>query len=534
MSTSFSRRSVLRGLALAAVSSPLLSACSTGPKVANTKPAVNTVKLPAYVPFKGPAPQYPSTVPGAPAGFSKYPAEAVKTVTKAPLSKPMSGMVGIFNPLPTPRAKNPAWQEVERRLGAQLDLTIVPNSDYLTKFQTAVAGKKLPDVSLYAGVDHPAEFFNALAVDLTPYLSGDAVKDYPNLAAIPTLAWKDCVIDNKLFMLPIPRGGCAGAGFYNQALLDKAGISTMPTNTEEYYDALVELTRPQDGQWGFINTTGNTYFQIIAMMFGVPYGWRNDNGKLTADLETDEYAAAIEFMAKMVKNGLQVPGSDGIDGTARSNGFKAGKAAFVQDGLPGYLGYWTGMPEGKPLPYIPVGQPGKKAATYYDNVTFGSTLISKKGNDEARIRELLGALNFFAAPFGSEEYTLLHYGVEGSEHTLDKSGFPVLTDQGTRDLTVPWNYLAGPGLTISNSDAEYVKRYTEANATVNRTALENPCKNLISPTADKVGKQLGTDIGDVRNDIVAGRKKLTDWKPAVEKWRKNGGDKIRQEYQTVL
>ncbi|HEY9290039.1 MAG TPA: extracellular solute-binding protein [Microlunatus sp.] len=494
---------------------------------------MNSVKLPTYVAFEGPTPQYPSSLPGAPSGFTTYPADAAKTVTKAPLSEPMSAMVGIFSPLPTARAKNAAWQEVESRLGAQLDLTIVPNSDYLTKFQTAVAGKKLPDVTLYAAVDHPAQFFNAMAVDLTPHLSGDAVKEYPNLAAIPTLAWKDCIVDNKLFKLPIPRGGCAGAGFYNQALLDKAGIKQLPTNTDEYYDALVELTRPQDGHWGFINSTGNTYFQIITMMFGVPYGWRNDNGNLTADVETDEYAAAIEFMTKMVKNKLQVPGSDGIDGTARTNGFKAGKAAFIQDGLPGYLGYWSEMPEGKPLPYIPVGLPGKKAVTYYDNVTFGTTFINNK-NNEARVKEILGALNFFAAPFGSDEYTLLHYGVQGKEYTLDRNGSPVLTDQGTRDMTVPWGYLVGPGLTISNSDPEFVKLYIEANATVDKSAIENPCKNLISPTANEKGSQLGTDIGDVRNDIIAGRKKMTAWKQAVEKWRKDGGDKIRQEYQSVL
>ncbi|SDS93744.1 extracellular solute-binding protein [Microlunatus soli] len=536
MSSHVSRRGLLGGLigvgAMAAVGSPLLSACSTGPKVANTRAAVNTVKLPTFVAFDGPTPQYPSSLPAAPSGFTKYPADTVRTVPKPPLTEPLSAMVGTFSPLPTGQAKNPAWKEVESRLGARLDLTIVPNSDYLTKFQTAIAGKKLPDVTLVSTIDHPAEFFNSVAVDLTAHLSGDAIKDYPNLAAIPTLAWKDCIVDNKIFKLPIPRGGSAGAGFYNKTLLDKAGITTMPTDTDDFLDALVELTRPQDGHWGFINTTGNTYFQVIAMMFGVPYGWRNDHGKLIADLETDEYAAAIEYMTTMVKKKLQVPGSDGIDGTARTNSFKAGKAAFVQDGLPGYLGYFSEMPEGEPLPYIPVGAPGQKGVTYFDNVTFGTTFINKKS--EARIQQILGALNFFAAPFGSEEYTLLHYGIQGKDHTLDKSGSPVLTEQGSRDLTVPWGYLVGPGLTISNSDPDFVKQYIDANQAVDKMAVENPCKNLISPTSNEKGTKISTDLSDVRNDIIAGRKKMTDWKPAVEKWRKDGGDAMRQEYQSVL
>ena len=33
------------------------------------------------------------------------------------------------------------------------------------------------------------QFLKAVAADLTPYLSGDAVRDYPNLANLPTSTW---------------------------------------------------------------------------------------------------------------------------------------------------------------------------------------------------------------------------------------------------------------------------------------------------------------------------------------------------------
>ena len=53
----------------------------------------------------------------------------------------------------------------------------------------------------------PGAFLEHSMADLTPYLGGDAVKDYPFLAAIPTFAWKNsgCVYNGKLYMWPLER-----------------------------------------------------------------------------------------------------------------------------------------------------------------------------------------------------------------------------------------------------------------------------------------------------------------------------------------
>ena len=94
-----------------------------------------------------------------------------------------------------PLEGNTAWQEINRQVGATINLVNnVSNSDYRTKLATVVAGGDLPD-TIYipatpGGQSAPfaqfPDFLERSAADLTPYLSGDAVKDYPNLAAIPT------------------------------------------------------------------------------------------------------------------------------------------------------------------------------------------------------------------------------------------------------------------------------------------------------------------------------------------------------------
>jgi hypothetical protein len=70
-------------------------------------------------------------------------------------------------------------------------------ADYITKLATVMAGNDLPDIMMIPGVTaqnpgiaYVTQFLEAKAADLTPCLAGDAAKDYPNLAALPSFAWK--------------------------------------------------------------------------------------------------------------------------------------------------------------------------------------------------------------------------------------------------------------------------------------------------------------------------------------------------------
>ena len=74
-----------------------------------------------------------------------------------------------------------------------------------------MAGGDLPDLILLntglGAAPNVPQFLQAQCADLSPYLSGDAVKDYPNLAALPTSAWKNSgsLLDGHLVSVPIHR-----------------------------------------------------------------------------------------------------------------------------------------------------------------------------------------------------------------------------------------------------------------------------------------------------------------------------------------
>jgi putative aldouronate transport system substrate-binding protein len=542
-SAGLSRRNFLRGAvgvaALTGLGVPTLAACGGSGGSAGAARATS-VTLPAHVPFAGPKPDLPGTAAGVPPAYRSYPRDLVDTVRRPPLSGgSVSVMTNIFDPLPPGRDRNAAWQAVEAKLGGRLDLTIVPASDWETKFQTVLAANELPDLVLLADpalVDNLPAFLAAKCADLTPHLAGDAVKAYPNLANIPPVVWQACVVGDTISGLPIPRSITGGTGFYNKQHFDEAGVA-YPATAEEFAAACKQLTRPQQGRWAIVNSKGNTFFTMIQQMFGVPYLWRLDGGRLTRSFETEEYKAALEFAAGLVKAGVTVPGSDGIDGQARKNAFRAGKGAMVYDGFPAYIDYAVEMkrlnPKAEPRAFVPMPPSGGRANTWADNILFAYTLVKKA--DDARVKELLAVADFFAAPFGSTEHLLLNYGVEGTDFHRDGNGNPTLTSRGEAELGVPWKYIAGPPQALFSAEAPgYVDAAHADLSKLIAMVVKDPTTGAISPANDKRGSDLTQAVTDVRNDVIAGRKPLSAFDDAVAKWRKGGGDTIRGEFEQAL
>src|SRR5207247_159089 len=110
-----------------------------------------------------------------------------------------------FYPPFTPFDQNPQWQAVNKALGAKVDINVVAFADYAAKFNTIVSGGDLPDMMYLKQVPNLPAFLQSQCANLTEYLSGDAIKAYPNLANIPTLSWMNTVYAGGIFGVPIPR-----------------------------------------------------------------------------------------------------------------------------------------------------------------------------------------------------------------------------------------------------------------------------------------------------------------------------------------
>ncbi|MGW5680943.1 hypothetical protein [Nonomuraea sp. NPDC003754] len=545
-----SRRGLLRLGATAtagAALSPLLAACggAAGPAPA-TKAQGLTIKLPTYVPLPGAArPDLPGTPAGVPEGYFTYPKELFKAVARPPMSGGTVTMASkTFLPPPPPREQNAAWQEIEKRLGGRAELMIVPEADWPTKFNTMVAGGNLPDLFPYVstqGVNNLPAFVASQCSDLTPFLSGDAVKEYPNLAAVPEVFWKQGIVAGKLYGIPIPRNMVGGLGFYRADLFAAAGVTDLAQvgDTERLAELLKAVTNPKEKRWGLVTATGGLFgLSIFAQLFGAPNGWRLEpSGKLVAGFETEEYRAAVEYTRKLREAGVIYPGSEGFDSLKRKNEFNAGRAALTYDGMPAFLGpagYLQTQkkidPKADPRPLLPIGS---TTAAFLNNIVFAVNFVKKA--DAAKVKEVLRVADFFAAPFGSEEYTLIQYGVEGTDHTRDDKGNPVLTEQGAKDTTVPWKYLGAPTQPVFDaSSGEAVKLTHDALAKMIAVGVEDPTTGLFSPTSENRFEALSTMRTDRLTSIIAGRAPLSDLDQLIKDWKAQGGDKIRAEFESVI
>ncbi|GAB2466769.1 twin-arginine translocation signal domain-containing protein [Xylanimonas ulmi] len=514
-----------------------LAACGSSPSATGRVSNAKDVLLPRFTPLQGLSPDLPGSAAGVPPGYFAYP-KPFRSVAEAPLAgETVAALSMFFSTVPTPKGENAAWQEVERRLGGVLDIDAVSDADFRARFATTVAGGDLPDLMMYpasAAQQNHAQFLEAACADLTEHLGGDAVNAYPNLAAIPELFWSQCVAAGKLYYLPIPRGVTSGAGFHNAALFEGVGVSDLSqiADAEAFLEVLGELTDSARNRWAL----GSSGFglAIFRSMFRVPPGWRQDGGRLVKDIETDEYLAMIEYVAKAYAAGYIVPGSEAWQKNQMLNAFIGGQTALIYDGLPGYPTYAGSTSDAfRPLPFQPVGHDGGQAQMFQDNVLLAPVMVKKGPADH--VERVLRVANFLAAPFGSEEYLLLNFGVEGADYTMDAGGNPILTDAGKADVAVPWRFLAAPQQAVYYAgNEEQTRTVHEAYSTLIPLAVADPVANIYSPTAVNKGASLAQPVSDAAKEAIAGRGTVKDLQAAIKAWAANGGDTIRGEYEAGL
>jgi putative aldouronate transport system substrate-binding protein len=157
----------------------------------------------------------------------------------------------------------------------------------------------------------------------------------------------------------------------------------------------------------------------------------------------------------------------------------------------------------------------------------------RKANS-SRIAELLAITDLAAAPFGSETWQFLNYGVLGTDSTTTPTG-PKLNDRGNSELNCNVRYLgSGPAVNyIAGNQNQTRLRHSYQVKTV-PNLIKNPAEGLYSQTQGSKGAQLSTLITNAVNDVVLGRKPLSSWSETVKTWRSSGGDAMRKELEKAF
>lgn len=496
------------------------------------------VKLPTYKEFTGITPDFAGNAKGLQAGFLKMPSP-VQTVKAPPLRGTVTGLTETFETMSPAMADNPFWQRLNAKLGGTLDLQIAEDvgDGYPAKFATILASDTLPDmmwVPPNQGIPNIGPMLEAKFQDLTKYLSGDAVLEYPNLAALKPDSWKTAVVNGKIWGAPIPSTPFGQVMAGNKATWAQVGGLTA-SSADEFFQKAKELTRPDEGKYALEPAYINM-LHMITEWLGAPNGWAvNKDRTLTNRYETPQYEAGLEYAAKLFAAGCFYPDVNATDISNRIvNGSVAAQVIVGPHDIRRYRNVDT---KAQTEILIPFGFDGKIRPTYDMGYgTVGFTAFKK--TDEGKVRELLSLIDYLSAPFGSAEYLQKNYGEIGKDFTLDSNGNPVMTESGLTDipgLASALNIMSSPENVVFNpafpDDTKYI--YEQEKKLLD-FAWRNPTNGSYSDTNAKVGAKINKIITDKSIDIITGRAKVSDFKDAVKRWKDGGGDKVREEYQKAL
>jgi putative aldouronate transport system substrate-binding protein len=536
------------GTAGAVAAAPLLAACGTGAAVQTGSTSANTLAkiLPTYVPLNiaGIKPDYPS-VDGTEPGYLSYPTKLVRTVTGTPGSGgSYTGISPYWGSIPR-TSGNTYYDAVNSALGATMQWQPTNGDTISTTLPTLFAGNQLPDWIDVPTFAMPPGFGQATQerlADLTPYLAGDKIKEYPNLAAIFPAGWQQGVWNGKIVGIPTVVSGFSTAVYlyYRADILDKLGLGTPSVkNISDLFDLGKEINDPKAGRWAF-----DDIWPFLTYPYGFEASWSlNDKGDLITQWETEGIIEAMNWERKIFQAGMVSPDGVAGDTSTAKQRFWSGQNVIYADGS----GSWSG---GDVISGTAADKSYVRMAFDFFAADGGTPRIPLSPPTEylsylnrdlkpAQIKEILRIANFLAAPFGSYEFTLINYGAANVDYTMTKDG-PVPTATGNKDvaaaalllLASPNNPISSPGYpSVTTLSARYQQRNVKYSYKPLFYATNVTVPNDLVTTA--ANAPFSNPTNNIMFEVVRGRSTISDYQSTLNEWLRGGGNKLKAFYETI-
>ncbi|WP_369158917.1 extracellular solute-binding protein [Streptomyces sp. R02] len=547
--SALSRRSFLASTAAAtaavAVGTPLLAACGGGGQEGRKEGATSGKEaakiLPAYVASSVVTPDIPAKN-GSAAGFTRaIPAAELKT--SVPKTLGSGGRLTVMSPFwgTPPKDDNPYYTAMNKAVGVDVAWQNQDGVTYDQKLGAVLASSDIPDVVVVPGwnlMGRIPSAVNAKFADLGPYLSGDKVKEYPNLAAVPTEAWQRGIFGGQLRGIPMPAPYVTDiAPLYRKDLFAKKGY-TVPGSPEEFLAWAKEATDAKSKLWACDDMKW-TAFNIFGVLSGGDKAlwWNLEGDKLVNRVETEQFLEALEWTRKLYAAGVVHP--DAVQGKAggdAGNRFTAGEVLVYNQNISDWWGKTaeqrTQNTDFRMEAFDYFGPDGGDPTLWAVQPANIFTFVSKKASEQ-QVKDFLALCNFCAAPYGTKEFMLTAYGVEGTDYTLSK-GLPVKTQQGVNEVNGAYDYTGNPAPYIAYPDLpEVTKGMVEWQQRMGAFTKKSSFFGL-TVTEPARWSNLADDFEQLEDDVVRGRKKISDVQQAVSDWRSRGGDGLRDWYRKLL
>lgn len=541
--TGISRRTLFSGAAFGLVAlgaGGSLAGCSGGGSAATISDTV--AALPTYVPItKGPEPDLPGNDKVQPVYYS-YPedSELFRSVTRdVKVGGTTTGFVVTY--AAPPPANNSFLDYIGDVTDTKYDLTFVPGDSFDTKFATMTAGNDIPNIVEFLTFAMPPRFpqlLDAKFSDLSEYLSGDAVKEYPNLANIPTPSWRSARINGKIYGVPEHRPPFGSVMICRPDLIEQyTGAEPAPKDKDDFFEMCKAVTDAKAGRYAIAGGGGSSgvdwSYDFIGATFGVPNQWtKSDGGKLVHKNETEAWLETLSYIKKLWNAGVFHPDTPSLESAKAKTYINNGTVLMHLDGISALLD--VTMPKGIVTGgIVPFGADGGKGANYQGTSSFSFAALKKTTPE--RIRAQLRLIDYLSAPFGSKEAFTLTHGKKNVHHTGSGPN-AALTSAGEQMINASALYRLGAGPQVLNTAVridEQLRQSHKWQVATQDMLLTNPVDGYYSPAASST-QSASQAFNSVCNDYVLGRTNLAAVKAGVTTWTAAAGNTMRKEYTEAM
>lgn len=447
-------------------------------------------------------------------------------------AKPLELNVMMIQQLAEPPKKDsPFLQKIEEYTNTKLDITWVPGAGnaYDDKVSATIASSSLPELMLIRKTKETAILnaqLSGVFWELTPYLEGTK-----NLSQMSSVARENASIGGKLYGIPRERVLARYGMIIRKDWLDNLGLE-MPTTVDELYNVAKAFTENDPDNDGENNTFGiqedatMELLRQLTVYYGGANGWGLKDGQIQPDFLYPEFKTAIDLYKKMVDEKIIAADFPIAKKYAYFNQGKAGiYFSVIDDANTRHLDLLKQDPNAV-IEVVATLDPqeGRVRGTLgYDSLL---AIPKSSVKDEEKLKQIIDFLD----KLGDEPMlSLINAGIEGVDYTLEgENAKKIAGAKGSEDWqNFRWGSPFG-GINILKSPLESkVDALFEENKS---KAVIDMSASLLSETNTKNGNDLKKGITDAQVQYVLGELDEAGWNEALEKWRKNGGDKMIEEF----
>lgn len=336
-------------------------------------------------------------------------------------------------------------------------------------------------------------------------------------------------------------------------LMKAAGIESIPTTIDEFYDCLVTLKEFYGDEYiifcGPMRTASEGHEnwvipRTIACAFGISSDWMVDeNGKVYYMTEAEGFADMISFLSKLYNEGLIDPDWAVNTDTTVMEKFSSGKAiiscsnrACVQQTTPAQIEL-LGITYDD-LGYISALKGSDGTCTFEETKSINqvSCILRASKNPE-------DAMNWMNLKVQDQLFICI--GVEGVHFNYDEEGMispinPIFADERGDsywyiDCTNADDYEFQWPSRIRKSDAQWAAFSAVTLTADDSIFVENRFKYMPATEAyTKYNTSLFTSLQDYILQVMAGARTIDDLDTFKSDWANNGGEDVRAELQAYI